>query len=79
MSILAYSDRKAVRFLCFPCSLQILKVKDELMPQIIAAMDEDSKIARLMACRIVGVLIKACGRHFDEDQFTKTYTGRCKS
>nr|XP_005504590.2 dynein assembly factor 5, axonemal [Columba livia] len=53
---------------------EILKVKDELMPQIIAAMDEDSKIARLMACRIVGVLIKACGRHFDEDQFTKTYT-----
>ncbi|XP_065500879.1 dynein axonemal assembly factor 5 [Caloenas nicobarica] len=53
---------------------EILKVKDELMPQIIAAMDEDSKITRLMACRIVGVLIKACGRHFDEDKFTKTYT-----
>ncbi|XP_065707223.2 dynein axonemal assembly factor 5 isoform X1 [Patagioenas fasciata] len=53
---------------------EILKVKDELMPQIIAAMDEDSKITRLMACRIVGVLIKTCGRHFDEDKFTKTYT-----
>ncbi|NXY75868.1 DAAF5 factor, partial [Glareola pratincola] len=52
---------------------EILKVKDRLMPQIIAAMDEDSKMARLMACRIVGVLLKVCGRQFDEDNFTKTY------
>ncbi|NXW13105.1 DAAF5 factor, partial [Circaetus pectoralis] len=53
---------------------EILKVKGGLMPQIIAAMDEDSKITRLMACRIVGVFLKACGRQFDEDQFTNTYT-----
>ncbi|NXX04872.1 DAAF5 factor, partial [Larus smithsonianus] len=53
---------------------EILKVKDGLMPQIIAAMDEDSKMTRLMACRIVGVLLKVCGRQFDEDNFTKTYT-----
>ncbi|KFO90005.1 HEAT repeat-containing protein 2, partial [Buceros rhinoceros silvestris] len=53
---------------------EILKVKDELMPQIIAALDEDSKIARLMACRIVGVLLKVCGRHFDEGKFTNAYT-----
>lgn len=49
------------------------------MPQIIAAMDEDSKMTRLMACRIVGVLLKVCGRQFDEDNFTKTYTGECRS
>ncbi|NWR73478.1 DAAF5 factor, partial [Centropus unirufus] len=55
---------------------EILKVKDGLMPEIIAAMDEDSKIARLMACRIVGRLLKVCGRQFDEDKFTKTYTGK---
>ncbi|KAK4813740.1 hypothetical protein QYF61_023676 [Mycteria americana] len=53
---------------------EILKVKDGLMPQIIAAMDEDSKITRLMACRIVGVLLKVCGEQFDEDKFTNTYT-----
>ncbi|KAF1543961.1 Dynein assembly factor 5, axonemal, partial [Eudyptula albosignata] len=53
---------------------EILKVKDGLMPQIIATMDEDSKIARLMACRIVGVFLKVCGRQFDEDKFTNTYT-----
>lgn len=49
------------------------------MPQIIAAMDEDSKIARLMACRIVGVLLKVCGRHFDEGKFANAYTGKCES
>ncbi|KAM7091441.1 dynein axonemal assembly factor 5 isoform 2-T2 [Ciconia maguari] len=53
---------------------EILKVKDGLMPQIIAAMDEDSKITRLMACRIVGVFLKVCGEQFDEDKFTNTYT-----
>ncbi|NXH14796.1 DAAF5 factor, partial [Bucco capensis] len=53
---------------------EILKVKDELVPQIIAAMDEDSKMTRLMACRIVSVFLKVCGRQLDEDKFTKTYT-----
>ncbi|XP_017669116.1 PREDICTED: dynein assembly factor 5, axonemal [Lepidothrix coronata] len=53
---------------------EILKVKDELMPQIIASMDEDSKITRLMACRIVDAFLKACGRQFDEDKFKNTYT-----
>ncbi|NXQ52942.1 DAAF5 factor, partial [Anthoscopus minutus] len=53
---------------------EILKVKDELMPQIIASMDEDSKITRLMACRIVDVFLKVCGRQFDADKFKNTYT-----
>ncbi|NXF29577.1 DAAF5 factor, partial [Nyctibius bracteatus] len=54
---------------------EILKfVEDGLMPQVIATMDEDSKISRLMACRIVGIFLKVCGRQFDEDKFTKTYT-----
>ncbi|XP_030315959.1 dynein assembly factor 5, axonemal isoform X1 [Calypte anna] len=53
---------------------EMLKVKDGLMPQIIAALDEDSKIARLLACRVIGDLVKVCGKHFDEDNFTKTYT-----
>ncbi|NXJ70212.1 DAAF5 factor, partial [Rostratula benghalensis] len=53
---------------------EMLKVKAGLMPQIIAAMDEDSRTTRLLACRIVGVLLKGCGRQFDEEEFTKTYT-----
>ncbi|XP_010157393.1 PREDICTED: HEAT repeat-containing protein 2, partial [Eurypyga helias] len=53
---------------------EMLKVQDELMPQIIAALDEDSKITRLIACHIVGVLLKVCGRQFDEKKFTTTYT-----
>ena len=48
------------------------------MPQIVAAMDEDSKITRLMACQIVGVFLEVCGRQFDEEKFTNTYTGKCK-
>ncbi|POI36111.1 hypothetical protein CIB84_000136 [Bambusicola thoracicus] len=52
---------------------ETLQVKDALMPQIIAAMDEDSKISRLMGCRIVGGILKVCGRQFDEIQLGKTY------
>uniref|UniRef100_A0A803VEZ2 Dynein axonemal assembly factor 5 n=2 Tax=Ficedula albicollis TaxID=59894 RepID=A0A803VEZ2_FICAL len=72
-----------VRTLALPCSkapqfvwffLNILKVKDELMPQVIASLDEDSKITRLMACRIVDVFLKVCGRQFDVDKFKNTYT-----
>lgn len=48
------------------------------MPQVIASMDEDSKITRLMACRIVDVFLKVCGRQFDADKFKNTYTGMCK-
>ncbi|XP_064008790.1 dynein axonemal assembly factor 5 isoform X2 [Pogoniulus pusillus] len=53
---------------------EILTIRDGLMPQIIAALDEDSKIARLMACRVIGVFFKVCGRQFDEHKFTNTYT-----
>lgn len=49
------------------------------MPHIIAAMDEDSKISRLMGCRIVGGILKVCGRQFDEIQLAKTYPGTYKS
>ncbi|NXA38526.1 DAAF5 factor, partial [Eudromia elegans] len=52
---------------------EISEVEGLLMPQMIASMDEDSKIARLMACRIVGVFYKVCGRQFDSDKLIKTY------
>ncbi|NXJ12074.1 DAAF5 factor, partial [Odontophorus gujanensis] len=52
---------------------EILQVKDVLMPQIIAAMDEDSHISRLLGCRIVGSILKVCGRELDEMQLGKAY------
>ncbi|KFP77281.1 HEAT repeat-containing protein 2, partial [Apaloderma vittatum] len=53
---------------------EVLEVKDGLMHEVMAAMDEDSKITRLMACRIAGVFLKVCGKQFDKDALTKTYT-----
>ncbi|NXJ74834.1 DAAF5 factor, partial [Trogon melanurus] len=53
---------------------EVLEVKDGLMQEVIAAVDEDSKITRLMACRIVGVFLKVCGKQFDKDALIKTYT-----
>ncbi|OXB67597.1 hypothetical protein ASZ78_004715 [Callipepla squamata] len=52
---------------------EILQVKDVLMPQIVAAMDEDSHISRLLGCRILGSILKVCGRQLDEMQLGKAY------
>ncbi|XP_009688412.2 dynein axonemal assembly factor 5 [Struthio camelus] len=52
---------------------EILEVEGMLMPQIIASLDEDSKMTRLMACRIVDVFLKVCGRQFDSDKLINTY------
>ncbi|XP_067407014.1 dynein axonemal assembly factor 5 isoform X1 [Emydura macquarii macquarii] len=52
---------------------EIFKVEDALMRQIIATLDEDSKITRLMACRIVSVFLNICGKQFGLDKLNNIY------
>uniref|UniRef100_A0A452GR81 Dynein axonemal assembly factor 5 n=1 Tax=Gopherus agassizii TaxID=38772 RepID=A0A452GR81_9SAUR len=52
---------------------EIFKLEDALMPQVIATLDEDSKMTRLMACRIVSVILNICGKEFDLDKLNKIY------
>ncbi|XP_062999555.1 dynein axonemal assembly factor 5 [Elgaria multicarinata webbii] len=44
---------------------EMLNVGDALMPQIIATLDEDSKMTRLLSCRIIRVLLDGCGKQFE--------------
>ncbi|XP_053898776.1 dynein axonemal assembly factor 5 [Malaclemys terrapin pileata] len=54
-------------------SKEIFKLEDALMPQVIATLDEDSKMTRLMACRIVSVILNTCGKQFDLDKLNNIY------
>ncbi|XP_078521034.1 dynein axonemal assembly factor 5 [Lissotriton helveticus] len=54
-------------------SQQILHVQDMLMPQVITTLDEDSKMTRLLSCRIINTLLKNSGNQFDPDRLNKIY------
>ncbi|XP_055507606.1 dynein axonemal assembly factor 5 [Leucoraja erinacea] len=52
---------------------QALGLYEDLMPKVIAALDEDSKMTRLLACRAIGAILKICGNQLDPDQLNKLY------
>uniref|UniRef100_UPI00398F4AEE dynein axonemal assembly factor 5-like isoform X2 n=1 Tax=Pristiophorus japonicus TaxID=55135 RepID=UPI00398F4AEE len=52
---------------------QALGVYEDLMPKVIAALDEDSKMTRLLACRALGAILKVCGNQLDPDKLNKLY------
>ncbi|XP_067859576.1 dynein axonemal assembly factor 5-like [Heptranchias perlo] len=52
---------------------QTLGVYDDLMPKVIAALDEDSKMTRLLACRALSAILKVCGNQLDPDKLNKLY------
>ncbi|KAF7243014.1 Dynein assembly factor 5, axonemal [Varanus komodoensis] len=43
----------------------MLNVRDALTPQIIATLEEDSKMTRLLSCRIIHALLDSCGKDFE--------------
>ncbi|XP_005997023.1 dynein axonemal assembly factor 5 [Latimeria chalumnae] len=52
---------------------QALKVHNDLMPQVLSTLEEDSKLTRLVACRIVGAFLKLCGNQFSPDKLNAVY------
>ncbi|KYO30670.1 dynein assembly factor 5, axonemal isoform A [Alligator mississippiensis] len=52
---------------------EVHQVEDALMTQVIATMDEDSKISRLTACRIVNSFLSVCGKEFGPDKLNTIY------
>ncbi|XP_069503334.1 dynein axonemal assembly factor 5 [Ambystoma mexicanum] len=52
---------------------QIWHVQEILMPHVITTLDEDSKMTRLMSCRIINALLKNSGNRFDPDRLNKIY------
>ncbi|XP_067912661.1 dynein axonemal assembly factor 5-like [Heterodontus francisci] len=52
---------------------QALEVYEHLMPKVIASLDEDSKMTRLLACQVVSAILKVCGNQLDPDKLNKLY------
>ncbi|KAG8433049.1 hypothetical protein GDO86_017357 [Hymenochirus boettgeri] len=52
---------------------EVLRVEEVLIPTIIMTLEEDSKMCRLMSCRIIRALLNACERQMNPDKLNKIY------
>ncbi|XP_039767023.1 dynein assembly factor 5, axonemal isoform X1 [Ornithorhynchus anatinus] len=52
---------------------QVLEVQELLLPQIITTLEEDSKMTRLLSCRIISIFLKSCGDMIVPDKLLKIY------
>ncbi|KAL4658134.1 dynein assembly factor 5, axonemal [Arapaima gigas] len=52
---------------------QLIAVEEKLTPQVLACLDEDSQLSRLMACRSLAALLSLIGKHLHADTLNKIY------
>ena len=52
---------------------QVLCVEEKLSPQVLSALEEDSPMARLLACRSISIIIKLVGQSLHPDALNKIY------
>ncbi|KAF7660700.1 hypothetical protein LDENG_00277490 [Lucifuga dentata] len=52
---------------------QLLCVEERLSPQLLSALEEDSQMARLMACRSVTIVLRLIGASLHPDALNKMY------
>lgn len=58
---------------------QVLSVEETLTTQLISALEEDSKLARLLACRSLHSLLKLTTQRLNTDSLNKIYPGMLNS
>ena len=46
------------------------------MPQVLTTLEEDSKMTRLISCRIINTFLKTSGGMTDPEKLIKIYPGR---
>ncbi|KAL2101279.1 hypothetical protein ACEWY4_003040 [Coilia grayii] len=54
-------------------SQQLLSFEDRLIPQLLSALEEDSKMSRLLACQSITTLLKLIGQELQPDSLNKIY------
>ncbi|XP_072299956.1 dynein axonemal assembly factor 5-like [Eucyclogobius newberryi] len=52
---------------------QVLCVEEKLSPQVLSALEEDSQMARLLACRSVSTILRLVGSSLHPDALNKIY------
>lgn len=56
--------------------VQLTSLEEQLSPLVLSALDEDSPMARLMACRSLLTILKLSGASFHTDTLNKIYPGK---
>lgn len=56
--------------------LQMQEVREALMPQVLATLEEDAQTTRLISCRVLNTFLKTAGDTMDPDKLIKIYPGR---
>nr|XP_057904336.1 dynein axonemal assembly factor 5 [Doryrhamphus excisus] len=52
---------------------QLLSVEDKLCPQMLSALDEESQMGRLLACRSLSTMLRLVGSSLHQDVLNKIY------
>nr|XP_061805725.1 dynein axonemal assembly factor 5-like [Nerophis lumbriciformis] len=52
---------------------QLLRVEEKLTPQVLSSLDEDSQMARLLACRSLSTILRLVGSSLTEEVLNKIY------
>lgn len=60
--------------LCLSC-VQLLCLEVKLSPQVLSALEEDSQMARLMACRSLSAILRLIGSSLHPEALNKIYPG----
>lgn len=59
--------------------MQLLCLEERLSPQVLSALEEDSQMGRLLACRSLSVMLTLIGRSMNQDTLNKIYPGKLES
>lgn len=59
--------------------MQLLCLEEKLIPLVLSALDEDSHMSRLMACRSLSNILKLIGTSLHPDALNKIYPGKLQT
>ncbi|KAF3846359.1 hypothetical protein F7725_003437 [Dissostichus mawsoni] len=60
--------------LCLSC-VQLLCLEEKVSPQVLSALEEDSQMARLLACRSLSTILRLIGASLHPEALNKIYPG----
>lgn len=56
--------------------MQLLCMEEKLTPQVLSALEEDSQMGRLLACRSLSAILLLIGSSLHPEALNKLYPGK---
>lgn len=60
----------------FDSAVQLLSLVEKLSPALLSALEDDSRMSRLFACRSVATILERIGKSLHPDVLNKIYPGK---